>query len=217
MPHRLSCRNCGSPLSVADDAETVACEHCGTRLAVERGGGAWFTRRVEQVRERTDRLAEDVAEARRRKDAGDAARAVRRARAAREAHEREWDRAKRSYGIPYDSDTGVSWREPRGSDLLGTFLFPAAFLLLLSVVGWVGHRELVPARYRWLSCLGLVLIGLLDLAAIWLTMRYHPKFKADVAVKARKFRRARARYECRCAELRAERPDSSPDRAEEAR
>jgi ribosomal protein S27E len=64
----LSCEKCGAPLRVYDDAERLACAHCGTSMVALRRGGTVSLRRVEQrledVAASTDRMADELALAR---------------------------------------------------------------------------------------------------------------------------------------------------------
>lgn len=56
----LTCNHCGAPLEVPALARFITCGHCGSRLAVHRTGSAAYTEVLEQIGERTERIAQDV-------------------------------------------------------------------------------------------------------------------------------------------------------------
>ena len=56
----LSCARCSAPLEVPEGVDLITCGSCGTRLAVKRTGSVAFTRQLNELRERTDRIAGDV-------------------------------------------------------------------------------------------------------------------------------------------------------------
>lgn len=52
----LACNECGAPLRVDVGVRFLTCEHCGARLEVHRrDGGAW-TKKIEKLEERIERL-----------------------------------------------------------------------------------------------------------------------------------------------------------------
>ena len=57
----LSCNNCGAPLDVSPGMNYVTCAHCRSRLAVHRTPSLYYTEVLEQLDERTGRIAEDLA------------------------------------------------------------------------------------------------------------------------------------------------------------
>ena len=56
----LSCNHCGAALDVGPQTRFVTCAHCGSRLEIHRSGSAMFTEVLQQLDERTERIAEDV-------------------------------------------------------------------------------------------------------------------------------------------------------------
>ena len=56
----LTCNHCGAPLEVPEGAKFVTCTHCSSRLAVQRSGGAAYTRVLESLEQRTEQIADDV-------------------------------------------------------------------------------------------------------------------------------------------------------------
>ena len=62
---KLGCANCGAPLEIKADIDSLACGYCGTSQRVERSGGAVSLRKVEAainaVQRGTDRTAAELA------------------------------------------------------------------------------------------------------------------------------------------------------------
>lgn len=56
----VACNNCGGPLQVPESANFVTCTHCDTQLAVRRNDSVRFTESLEQLRETTEALSEQV-------------------------------------------------------------------------------------------------------------------------------------------------------------
>jgi DNA-directed RNA polymerase subunit RPC12/RpoP len=56
----LSCSHCGAPLEVPPGVRYATCAHCGSRLAIHRTGTAAYTEVLEEIRDRTARMAEDL-------------------------------------------------------------------------------------------------------------------------------------------------------------
>jgi LSD1 subclass zinc finger protein len=56
----LTCSHCGAPIEVPSSAKFVKCAHCGTRLVVKRTPTASYTEVLDQIGERTERMAEDL-------------------------------------------------------------------------------------------------------------------------------------------------------------
>jgi DNA-directed RNA polymerase subunit RPC12/RpoP len=62
----LTCRHCGAPLEVPDDAKYVTCMHCGTQLVVRHRGSAAYTEKIDALDQRTDRTEDQVDDLHRR-------------------------------------------------------------------------------------------------------------------------------------------------------
>jgi hypothetical protein len=56
----LSCEQCGAPLGVPDGTRFVTCGHCGARLAVGQGDGAYFSQVLDRIDDRTARIEVSV-------------------------------------------------------------------------------------------------------------------------------------------------------------
>jgi len=57
----LSCNHCGAPLDVPPRAKYVTCAHCATRLKVMKTENAAYTEILEEVMQKTQEVADDVA------------------------------------------------------------------------------------------------------------------------------------------------------------
>ena len=67
----VSCNNCGAHQRIPADARFVTCNHCSTQLAVKRNESVTFTEQLGEISERTERIAEDVAELKYRQELED--------------------------------------------------------------------------------------------------------------------------------------------------
>lgn len=57
----IACHHCGAPLQVPPQADLVTCQHCRTQLAVCRNESVAWTERIDEIDERTEELAGNVA------------------------------------------------------------------------------------------------------------------------------------------------------------
>lgn len=57
----VNCNHCGAPLQVAEAARFVTCGYCETQLSVEHSGSAVYTQVLEEIRQTTEKLEQDVA------------------------------------------------------------------------------------------------------------------------------------------------------------
>lgn len=60
----IACNNCGAPLEVPPGANFVSCNHCGSNLAVRRSTSVSYTENVDQIDQRTESMARQLAELR---------------------------------------------------------------------------------------------------------------------------------------------------------
>lgn len=67
----LNCQHCSAPLKVPADAKFVTCTHCGSQLAVRRGGSVAWTETLDAIDERTERMAEQLDDLHRRSGLAD--------------------------------------------------------------------------------------------------------------------------------------------------
>lgn len=81
----VNCNNCGAPLEVAAGTNFVTCGHCGSRLAVKRTGSSAYTELLEKLDQKTDAMAEQLAEIVRQNEL--------------ERIDREWEREQQRYMI----------------------------------------------------------------------------------------------------------------------
>ncbi|HEX8916619.1 MAG TPA: hypothetical protein VF796_29985 [Humisphaera sp.] len=56
----VACNHCGATLDVGGDTRFVTCQYCGSRLAVHRTGSAAYTEVLDELRQATRRLSDDV-------------------------------------------------------------------------------------------------------------------------------------------------------------
>jgi hypothetical protein len=56
----VSCNKCGAPLEVPDKTRFLTCSHCGSRLEVQRSGGAYFTSVLEEISRNTEKMSSDL-------------------------------------------------------------------------------------------------------------------------------------------------------------
>lgn len=106
----VACNNCGAPLEVAETAKYVTCQHCDTRLAITRTDHARFTESLDELRERTDQLSEQVESLTKQNDV--------------EALDREWEQEKLNFMVT-DKHGNTSLPTKTGSVIGG--LVVAAF------------------------------------------------------------------------------------------
>jgi DNA-directed RNA polymerase subunit RPC12/RpoP len=81
----VNCNNCGAPLEVAPGTNFVTCQHCGSRLAVKRTGSSAYTELLEKLDQKTDVMAEQLAELVRQNEV--------------ERIDREWEQERQQYMI----------------------------------------------------------------------------------------------------------------------
>ncbi len=81
----VSCSSCGAPLRIPADARFVTCNHCSAQLAVKQNESVAFTEQLGEINERTEQIAEDVAELKYRQEIEDI--------------DREWDRQRESFMV----------------------------------------------------------------------------------------------------------------------
>jgi hypothetical protein len=67
----LNCQHCSAPLKVPADAKFVTCTHCGSQLAVRRGGSVAWTETLDAIDDRTERMAEQLDDLHRRSAVAD--------------------------------------------------------------------------------------------------------------------------------------------------
>jgi len=63
MPQRLvtvACNQCAAPLRVPEDATFVTCKHCDAQLAVHQTDSARYTEQLDELKEQTAELADEV-------------------------------------------------------------------------------------------------------------------------------------------------------------
>lgn len=60
----VNCNKCGAPLEVSASTNYVTCSHCGSRLAIKRTGTSSFTETLEKLDQKTDAMAQQLAELR---------------------------------------------------------------------------------------------------------------------------------------------------------
>ena len=58
----VACHKCGAPLEVPDEARFVTCRHCGIQLEVKHNESAAWTEQIEDIKEQTEELVEQVAQ-----------------------------------------------------------------------------------------------------------------------------------------------------------
>lgn len=58
----LTCNQCGAAISAGEDVRFLTCDHCGTRLEIERSEGAVYTKVLEAVERATQKADEAIAE-----------------------------------------------------------------------------------------------------------------------------------------------------------
>lgn len=58
----VACHKCGAPLEVPDEARFVTCRHCGIQLEVKHNETAAWTEQIEDIKEQTEELVEQVAQ-----------------------------------------------------------------------------------------------------------------------------------------------------------
>lgn len=58
----LNCNHCGAPLDVSAKARFATCGFCEARLAIEQTGNSYSTAVLDEIKETTQQIAEDVAE-----------------------------------------------------------------------------------------------------------------------------------------------------------
>ena len=56
----LTCSNCGASLDVPEGVRYVTCHYCGSRLQIQRSGNTVYTEILDDIDQRTARIAEDV-------------------------------------------------------------------------------------------------------------------------------------------------------------
>ncbi len=56
----LSCGKCGAPLEAPAGTDHLTCGYCSSRLVVRRSGGAIFTEVLAEIREKTERMSENL-------------------------------------------------------------------------------------------------------------------------------------------------------------
>jgi DNA-directed RNA polymerase subunit RPC12/RpoP len=79
----VNCNKCGAPLEVSASTNFVTCAHCGSRLAIKRTGSSAFTETLERLDQKTDAMAQQLAELR--------------YHAELERLDREWEQERRKY------------------------------------------------------------------------------------------------------------------------
>lgn len=57
----LNCNDCGAPLDAPEKAKFITCSFCNSRLAIQRTGSSYSTELLEELRDTTQSLADDVA------------------------------------------------------------------------------------------------------------------------------------------------------------
>jgi DNA-directed RNA polymerase subunit RPC12/RpoP len=58
----VACHKCGAPLEVPGEARYVTCRHCGIQLEVKHNESAAWTEQIEDIKEQTEELVEQVAQ-----------------------------------------------------------------------------------------------------------------------------------------------------------
>ena len=56
----LSCNKCGAPLEAPEGANFLTCGYCGSRLAVQRNGSAYYTQVLDQIDHKTTQILNKV-------------------------------------------------------------------------------------------------------------------------------------------------------------
>lgn len=56
----VACHKCGAPLEVPDEARFVTYRHCGIQLEVKHNESAAWTEQIEDIKEQTEELVEQV-------------------------------------------------------------------------------------------------------------------------------------------------------------
>ena len=56
----LTCSQCAAPLEVPAGTRFLTCSYCNARLTVQHSGNAVYTEVLQEIRERTEQIAEDV-------------------------------------------------------------------------------------------------------------------------------------------------------------
>ena len=56
----LNCNKCGAPLDVPGKVRYLTCQYCSAKLSVQRSNGAAYTEVLEDIDERTEKIADDV-------------------------------------------------------------------------------------------------------------------------------------------------------------
>lgn len=103
----VNCNSCGAPLEVGATTKFVTCVHCGSRLAIKRTASSAFTETLEKLDQKTDAMAQQLAELR--------------YHAELEKIDREWEQERRQF---LTTDKHGKTHEPNavGSIVLGLFM-----------------------------------------------------------------------------------------------
>ena len=115
----VSCNNCGAPLEVGAGTNYVTCGHCGSRLAVRRTGSSAYTELLEEIDQKTDVMARQLAELRHHAEL--------------ERIDREWEQERRGF---LTTDKRGNTHEPTtaGAILVGVVF--VGFGLFFAVTSW---------------------------------------------------------------------------------
>lgn len=138
----VSCNKCGAPLEVGAGTNFVTCAHCGSRLAVKRTGSSLFTEMMEQLDQKTDAMARQLAELRHHAEL--------------ERIDREWEQERRQY-LTTTKDGQTHEPNAIGAVVMGVVVI--GFGLLFSVTsGSMGAPFFFPVVGLFFCGLGVYLI-----------------------------------------------------------
>lgn len=170
----LVCNHCGAPLAVPDDVRFVTCQHCQTNLSVEQHGGTIFTRDLERVAEKTDRIGERVAEMH--------------AAMRREKLDEQWEQQRKQYMTELPDGT---YAVPKAIDAV-------QFSIGMSIFGLIGFAiavAVIPMSIG-LACL-LLGLGVIALAVMLSNV-------GEANHRAREYESALREYERLCEQIERE-------------
>ena len=160
----INCNKCGAPLEVSATTNFVTCGHCGSRLAVKRTGSSAFTELLEQLDQKTDAMARQLAELSYRSE--------------RERIDREWEQERAGF---LTTDKHGKTHEPNAAGAVVMGLILIGFGLFFAVSsGSMG----APSIFQ-IAGLGLAGFGVF-------TMIYGPKRAQEFERAKEAYRRRRA-------------------------
>ncbi len=165
----VNCNSCGAPLEVGATTKFVTCVHCGSRLAIKRTASSAFTETLEKLDQKTDAMAQQLAELR--------------FHAELEKIDREWEQERQSF-LTTDKQGGK--HEPNAAAGMIGGAIAAGFGLIWTIAAFSMTTVFsdgggAPVIFNCFPLFGLLFIGM----GIWMFIKApsaaanYDKAKAD--------------------------------------